>query len=115
MKLTIKQFNFAVNEVANYNDRDAYINDIALSSIFDDSEEEVSEELINRLSKIWDVVNMTIKDIRMTTGLSQINFYTKFCIPRRTLQSWESEERTCPLHEKLLLAAACGLIEFGEG
>lgn len=121
MKFTIKQFNVAYNEVANYSDKDAYISDLALSSLFweGDNPEKATpvEELVEPLSKIWDVAHMTIKDIRMTTGLSQVDFHRKFLIPIRTLQSWETEtdsKRNCPGYVKLLLAAACRLIEFGE-
>lgn len=36
---------------------------------------------------------MTIKDLRHLTGLTQEAFATKYHIPRRTLQNWESGER----------------------
>lgn len=39
---------------------------------------------------------MTIKDIRLSSGLTQAEFSKKFHIPCRTLQSWELGERVPP-------------------
>lgn len=38
---------------------------------------------------------MTIKEIRDLTGLSQAKFAEKYNIPKRTIESWESEIRKC--------------------
>lgn len=39
---------------------------------------------------------MNIKELRKQTGWTQMKFCEYFGIPRRTLQSWELEERHCP-------------------
>lgn len=39
---------------------------------------------------------MTIKEIRASTGLSQSKFAAALNIPLRTLQKWETGERSCP-------------------
>lgn len=41
-------------------------------------------------------MNMTIKDLRSSTGMSQREFSSYFGIPIRTLQKWETGERTPP-------------------
>lgn len=38
----------------------------------------------------------TIKDIRLSTGLSQTQFCKTLHIPTRTLQDWEQGLRKCP-------------------
>lgn len=56
--------------------------------------------------KIWRK-EMTIKEIRSLTGLSQAQFADKYNIPKSTLQCWESEgsvkHRDCPDYVKELL------------
>lgn len=46
---------------------------------------------------------MTIKEIRMLTGLSQQKFGNKYGIPLRTVQDWEREVRTPPPYVVTLL------------
>jgi DNA-binding transcriptional regulator YiaG len=38
----------------------------------------------------------TIKDIRLSTGLSQAQFSAALNIPKRTIQDWEQGLRNCP-------------------
>ena len=46
---------------------------------------------------------MTIKEIRLFTGLSQANFSEKYNIPKRTLQDWEYGKRIPPAYVVELL------------
>ena len=46
---------------------------------------------------------MTIKELRILTGLSQQAFSDKYKIPKRTIEDWESERRTPPEYVVLLL------------
>ena len=39
---------------------------------------------------------MTIKELRLHTGISQKVFYDKYEIPKRTIEDWETERRTPP-------------------
>ena len=47
---------------------------------------------------------MTIKEIRQSTGLSQAKFSEALGIPTRTLQKWETGERSCPEYVVDLIA-----------
>ena len=38
----------------------------------------------------------SIKDIRLSTGLSQLQFSEALNIPTRTIQDWEQGKRKCP-------------------
>lgn len=46
---------------------------------------------------------MSIKDLRNLTGLSQKDFGKKYDIPYRTIQNWETEQRSCPEYVENLL------------
>lgn len=39
---------------------------------------------------------MTVKELRVKTGLSQVKFAAKYGIPRRTIESWEDGSRKPP-------------------
>lgn len=89
--------------------REAFVSDWALSSIWDDDGQDIPEDRIAEIGDIWDVAHLTICDIRQHTGLSQAKFATRFCIPRRSIEDWESGARKCPDYLRLLLAQAVGL------
>lgn len=88
--------------------REAFVSDWALSSIWDDGQD-IPEDRIAEIGDIWDVAHLTICDIRQHTGLSQAKFATRFCIPRRSIEDWESGARKCPDYLRLLLAQTVGL------
>lgn len=91
-------------------DRDAYVSDWALSSAWgDDPEAEIPEARIEALGQLWDAAHLTIRDIRAHTGLSQAAFAVRYCIPRRTVENWESGDRQCPDYLRLLLSQTVGL------
>lgn len=46
---------------------------------------------------------MSIKELRKLTGLSQKDFGSRYDIPHRTIQSWETEQRSCPEYVENLL------------
>jgi len=46
----------------------------------------------------------TIKEIRNSTGLSQSKFSKALNIPLRTVQAWETGERSCPVYVVELIA-----------
>lgn len=110
--MTDKQFNILWGEALSVSDRDAFISDAALSSVWDDTvSTEISADRVNQLGQLWDTAHLTIKDIRTAIGLSQAAFAQRFCIPRRSIENWESGASTCPDYLRLLLALATGLYE----
>ncbi len=91
-------------------DRDAYVSDWALSSALGDAPaEDVPADRVEELGHLWDAAHLTIRDIRAHTGLSQAAFAARYCIPRRTVENWESGVRSCPDYLRLLLAQVTGL------
>ncbi|MCQ2479036.1 MAG: helix-turn-helix domain-containing protein [Clostridia bacterium] len=49
---------------------------------------------------------LTAKQIRALTGLSQAKFAEYYGIPKKTIEKWESEERTPPSYVLALLERA---------
>ena len=98
-----------------YADRDSYVSDLALSSIWGDAEEtEVPVDRLDTLGSIWNAAHMSIKDIRTASGLSRTAFAEHLCIPYRTVQDWELGTRTCPDYLRLLIAEHFGLFRRPE-
>lgn len=91
-------------------DRDAFVSDWSLSSVWGDAPDAaIPADRIDTLARLWDAAHLTIRDIRQHTGLSQVAFATRYCIPTRTLEDWERGARSCPDYLRLLLAQATGL------
>lgn len=116
--ITPAQFMFAVREADNYTDRDAYVSDIALSSIWGDDDCDQPDDLLGPSARLpllydlWDVIHMPFRNIRLALGMSCADFAAAFAIPRRTLYRWDLNETPCPLYTKLLLAHAVGLYDY---
>lgn len=93
-------------------DRDAFISEWAMSSLWGDSEgHKLSAKHLNTIGVVWDAAHTTIRDIRSVTGLSQAGFGIRFCIPCRTIEDWEAGRRSCPGYIRLLLMQAVGLLQ----
>lgn len=63
-----------------------------------------------RLSTIWDVAHLSMRELVDRTGLSQTAFAKRAGIPRRTVQGWCLGERDCPTYVRFLLAEHYGLL-----
>lgn len=109
--MTDKQFSAAFTAALSTPDRDAFVSDWALSSLFAGADEAapVDPALVEELGQVWDVAHLSVSDIRAATGLSQRAFAFRHCIPRRTYEDWESGANVCAPYMILLLAQAEGL------
>jgi DNA-binding XRE family transcriptional regulator len=112
--MTDKQFSTLFSGALADQDRDMYVSDWALSDIWGDPEgADIPDDRIQSLGALWDVAHITIREIRAATGLSQVAFAQRFCIPRRTVENWESGASVCPDYLRILLAQAVGLYTRG--
>lgn len=113
--MTDKQYSFCVNEAKNYTDRDAYISDLALSTIWGDAPDiGIPSERIDQLGSIYDAVNRSVKQIAADAGMSVRAMAIRFCIPIRTAESWcgtTDAGRQCPLYTRLMMQECLGLIK----
>lgn len=109
--MTDKQFMLCVAEVYNYSDRDAYVSDLALSSMWGDAEEAaIPQDRIDSLSHLWDACNRSVKDIAAAAGMSQRSLAERFCVPYRTMEDWCTEKRACKLYDRLMMQECLGLL-----
>ena len=110
--MTDMQFPACVRECAAYDDVDAYVSDMARSSIWGNvGDADTPAERLEVLRAIYAAVNRTVRDIVAASGLSQAAFAERYCIPKRTVENWCSGSRECPLYTRLLLQRAEGLLQ----
>ncbi len=57
-----------------------------------------------RLSRIWELAHLSMKELILLAGLSQTAFAKGAGIPRRTVQNWYGGIRECPAYVRFLLA-----------
>lgn len=109
--MTNEQFSTCVAETQNYSDRDAYISDLSLSSMWGDAEDApVPEQRIADLGQIWDAAHRTFRDIAAAAGTSVRQLAMRYAIPRRTAENWSSGENAPQLHELLAIQQCEGLL-----
>ena len=108
---TDKKIMLAVQETAAYADRDAYVSDMALSSIWEYGDEgEVPAERVQLLGEIWDAVHRSVPDIAAAAGMSMRKLAERFCIPYRTVENWSAGSRSCPLYVSIMMQEILGLM-----
>lgn len=108
--MTYKQYNFCVAEAANYDDLDAYISDVALSTIWDDTPDApIPPERLENLRSIYTAATRTVREVVAAAGMTQAAVTVRLCIPRRTLQDWCRGVRECPLYTRLMMQQCLGL------
>lgn len=111
--ITGEQFAVALSEAANYTDEDAFVSDLALSSIFPESADLMP--IAASMRQLWIACRMSIRELRAHAGLTQAAFAARFGIPKRTVENWEASPdspsaRECPIYTRLLIADALGLM-----
>ena len=108
--MTNQQFITCVAEAQNYTDRDAYISDLSLSSMWGDSEDApVPEQRIEDLGQIWDAAHRSFRDIAAAAGISVRQLAMRYAIPRRTAGDWSAGKSMPQLHEMLAIQQCEGL------
>ena len=107
MYTTAELFTMATDPEAS---RAAFLNSVTLS-IPDDADGCVDLDAEKeRLSTIWDVAHLSMRELVARTGLSQTAFAQHAGVPRRTVQDWCGEKRACPTYVRFLLAEHYNLL-----
>lgn len=98
------------SETRNYTDPDAYVSDLALSSVWGDAEDaDIPAERIALLRRIWEDTHCTVRELIERYGLTQSAFARHFNIPLRSVQHWCLGARQCPPY---LIAMAAELLSL---
>lgn len=110
--MTDMQFLACYREIKNYNDRDAYVSDMVLSSIWEDApSDEIPAARANAVGQIWDAAHKSVKQIAADAGLTQRKLAERFCIPVRTIEDWCVGKRTPPDYVRLMMQECLGLLQ----
>lgn len=84
--------------------REAFLNNVTLI-VPDDAAECIDLDAEKaRLSRIWDLAHLSMKELILLAGLSQTAFAKGAGIPLRTVQNWYGGVRECPAYVRFLLA-----------
>lgn len=103
-----KQFRFLWRTAISEESRDDFVSGCVWPSAGDSPEADAPEARDRILGELWDVAHMSVREIRDFSGLTQQAFSDRFCIPMRTLVSWEGGHHPCSDYLRLLLAQAVG-------
>lgn len=107
MYTTAELFNMAAYPAAS---REVFLNSVTLS-ILDDADGCVDLDAEKkRLSGIWDLAHLSMRDLISRTGMSQTVFAKCAGIPLRTVQNWCAGSRDCPAYVRFLLAEHYNLL-----
>lgn len=90
--------------------KEIFVNNITLSVPDDASDCVDLDAEKERLSNIWNLAHLSMRELVSRTSLSQTAFAKQVGIPLRTVQDWCGEKRACPVYLRFLLAEHYGLI-----
>lgn len=88
---------------------DAFLNNVTLSAPDAPGCIDLDAEKA-RLSHIWEMAHLSMKELISLTDLSQTAFAKGAGIPLRTVQDWCGEKRACPSYVRFLLAEHYNLL-----
>lgn len=94
-------------------DQDRYVAEWSTSSIWGNIEELTDDDLLaaaSKLTRIWEMAHMTVKEICKEAGLSQSALADQFGIPRRTVEDWCRGLRTPPDYVRFMIALLLKLL-----
>lgn len=109
--MTDKQFLACYREIGNYQDQDAYVSEMSLSSIWGDApDDDIPADRVKAIGAIWGAAHRSVKDIAADAGLSQRKLAERFDIPIRTVEDWCTGKRTPPDYVRMMMQECLGLL-----
>jgi DNA-binding transcriptional regulator YiaG len=84
--------------------KEIFSNNITLSAPDDASDCIDLDAEKARLSRIWELAHLSMKELISRTGMTQTSFAKGAGIPLRTVQNWCAGSRDCPAYVRFLLA-----------
>ena len=99
--MTDHQRYILVGEAQSDTDRETFVSDWALSSMWGDDAD--IAKIAEQCGKIWDAIHKPMGEIRASMGLTQTQMAERLCVSKRTLENWEYKG-TCPVYVRILIA-----------
>ena len=90
--------------------KEIFVNNITLSVPDDASDCVDLDAEKDRLTNIWDLAHLSIRELVSRAGMSQTAFAKGTGIPLRSVQDWCCEKRACPAYVRFLLAEHYNLL-----
>ena len=107
-----KTLSFLFVSALEIKDRDAFIAELALSSIWDDIQDgDIHKDRVSQIGSIWDAAHRSVREIAALAGMSQRKLAERFCIPYRTIEDWCRGLHNPPDYVRLMMQECLGLIE----
>lgn len=106
MKIDYNNFYTLWGAALESTDREQYISEWSTSYIFYPVSGQHGPDMLEVakcIGNIWDTAHIKLSDFRRQTGLTQVDFAKFLCVPRRTLENWESRG-TCHSYYRLMIA-----------
>ncbi|HIR53314.1 MAG TPA: helix-turn-helix transcriptional regulator [Candidatus Onthovicinus excrementipullorum] len=115
MKIDYRNFYTLWGEALESTDRERYISEWTTSEIFYSNPEQPGPDMLevaDTLDNIWITAHMEFVEFRQQAGLTQVDFAKLLCVPRRTLENWESRNRgSCPSYFQLMIAKMLDILK----
>ena len=109
--MTDKIFYCLWGEALTIADRDEFVSELVLSTIWEDAPDaDIPQDRIDQLGRIWDAAHMGVREICAAAKLSQKALSQRFCIPYRTVQNWCSDVNKCPDYVRLMILKLLNLL-----
>ena len=106
MKIDYNNFYTLWGAALESTNREQYISEWSTSDIFYPAPEQPNPDMLegaNALGNIWDTAHMKLSDYPRQPGLTTVEFANLLCVPRRTLENWESRG-PCHSYYRLMIA-----------
>ena len=121
--MTNAEFQALWQDAQSAKDREVFVSDWALSSVFAgdvpesliDSEKSNSDalRLYEDLSHLWNAANLPFRDLLAEFRLSQSDLARRFAIPLRTVQNWAAGT-PCPSYLRLMMAESLQYVDLRD-
>ena len=101
-KVSDKLRNMLLADAEDQPNLEYYIGEYGYPEFFDEISDDV-DEIVKYLTEIHDIVHKPFRDILRDYGLTQKQFCQKFYIPRRTVENWSMNTRSCPVYVRMMI------------
>lgn len=113
-------YDICIAESGNYDCREAFVSDLALSLIWYDDDSDkwnaeadkpIPQERIDLLGDLYDATHRSVREIAEHANMSQRKLAERFHIPYRTMEDWCRGVSQSPLYTRLMMQECLGFYD----